>query len=165
MKHARQLVTTMSGKKRLAILDTGPWREFAFTDANTSAGNIQPLEAVHHKRLFREELLKYELEPVPDWSFLLNVPYEKCHERMKARAFANENLLPLDYFRQIEEAHLNIFGNLNEHGFATIVASGKNLIHCFFFKNRYLARKGCYVVNLLEGHGFIEPEQIFEFIK
>lgn len=49
-------------------------------------------------------------------SFLLNVPYEKCHERMKTRGFANENLLPLEYFRQIEEAHTNIFGNLNEHG-------------------------------------------------
>lgn len=40
MKQARQLLATMTGRKRLVILDTGPWREFAFTDANMAAGTL-----------------------------------------------------------------------------------------------------------------------------
>lgn len=126
------------------ILDTGSLREFAFTDANTAAGNIATADAAIHKQSFCEELLRYELETVPDWTFLLDVPHEICYERMKKRDRSNESLLSLAYFKQLEDAHRAAIANPTYRA--------------------YIAKQDCQVLSLEQGEAYIQPYQIIRFV-
>jgi hypothetical protein len=128
-------------------MDTGPLREFAFSEANTLSGNMSATDYTKHIAEFCAYL---EQSPhlKPEYIALLDLPSAHSLTYIKKRARTGEENLKLDYLEMVRHCHLTNIANLREGSLR--LALKDNAPHPLSGSKRFIFRR----------HTFVEPEDI-----
>lgn len=93
----------------VVLIDTGPLREIAFTNANARAGNINAAAAQQHIDQYLDRLTNTnaDIALIPEHIVLLNPSTNHCVRNITNRGRANEHLLSREYLEHIRQAHID----------------------------------------------------------